>query len=78
MDGQSKRIYCATHKKEGMVNVINKRCLSEGCKIRPSFNTEGQLRGIYCATHKKEGMIDVKNKRCLSEGCNKQPNCNGV
>jgi hypothetical protein len=52
-----------------MVNVKDKTCLSEGCKIRPTYNVEGEKTALYCSTHKKEGMVDVMSNTCLSEWC---------
>ena len=71
-----KALYCSVHKKEGMVNVKDKKCIHEGCRTRPTFNTEGEANGLYCATHKKEGMVDVKHKTCINEGCRKIPTFN--
>jgi hypothetical protein len=68
-EGETKRLYCSEHKKEGMVDVNNKKCLE--CKKQPKFNKEGETRGLYCSEHKKDGMVDVKNKTCLD--CKKQP-----
>ena len=65
--------YCSVHKKEGMVNVKDKKCIHEGCRKQPTFNTEGKANALYCAAHKKEGMVDVKNKTCINEGCKKRP-----
>ena len=61
--------YCSVHKKEGMVDVKSKTCIHEGCRKRPTFNTEGEANALYCATHKKEGMVDVKNKTCYNNWC---------
>jgi hypothetical protein len=72
LEGETKGVYCNTHKKDGMIDVKHKRCLD--CKKRPNFNLEGETKGIYCADHKKDGMIDVVNKRCLD--CKKLPSCN--
>ena len=71
--GKSKRFFCKEHKKEGMIDVVNKRCKSEGCNIKPYYNEPEEKKGLYCKKHKKEGMIDVVNKRCMTQGCNKQP-----
>jgi hypothetical protein len=73
LEGETTPLYCSTHKKDGMVDVKHKRCLSEECNKHPSYNFEGQTKALYCSTHKTDGMIDVKSKRCLSEECNKQP-----
>jgi len=68
-EGEPKALFCATHKKEGMVNVKSKTCLE--CNKLPSFNNKGETTALYCVTHKKNGMVDVKSKTCLE--CNKQP-----
>ena len=60
-------MYCSGHKKDGMVNVINKTCLE--CKKHPSYNKEGKTKALYCSAHKKEGMVNVISKTCKSEWC---------
>jgi len=70
-EGETKALYCLTHKKDGMVDVKNKACLTEGCKKQPAFNKKGETRALYCSAHKKEGMIDVKHNTCLE--CNIRP-----
>ena len=69
-------MYCGIHRKEGMVNVKNKRCIHEDCKTRPTFNKEGATKGLYCGNHRKEGMVDVKSNRCIYEGCKTRPTFN--
>ena len=68
-EGKKNGLYCDTHKKDGMINVRNKRCAEEGCKKRSSYNHEGEKTPLYCGTHKKEGMIDVIHKRCNGYLC---------
>jgi hypothetical protein len=75
-EGETYSIYCATHKKDGMVDVKHKKCLENTCNIIPSYNYEGEKKGQYCATHKKEKMIDVINNNCIENGCNTKPNYN--
>ena len=65
-------LYCGSHKKEGMVNVISKICIHSDCKKQPAFNTPGK-KPLYCVTHKKEGMVDVISKTCIYEGCTTRP-----
>ena len=72
-EGETKALYCATHKKEGMRDIKNQTCFHEGCKKQPAFNYEGETKGLYCTTHKKEGMRDIKNQTCFHEGCKKRP-----
>jgi hypothetical protein len=72
-EGEKKALYCAKHKKEGMVNVKDKTCSHDGCKTRPIYNKEGEKKALYCAKHKKEGMVNVKDKTCSHDGCKTQP-----
>jgi EsV-1-7 cysteine-rich motif len=67
VEGLKTGIYCVTHKKYGMCDVVHKTCIE--CKKRPYYNIEGETNGIYCSDHKKQGMVDVINKRCID--CNK-------
>lgn len=69
LPGKIGGLFCATHKLNDMVNVINKTCLYESCRTRPLYNVAGSKTGIYCNVHKLPGMIDVKNKRCKFDGC---------
>ena len=72
-EGETKAIYCATHKLDGMINVKNKSCNHPNCKIIPVYNYEGKTKAIYCATHKLDGMIDVKSKSCNYPNCKTRP-----
>ncbi len=62
-EGEIKALYCSRHKKDGMVDVKNKKCLD--CDTIPTFNLEGETKGLYCKKHKKDGMVNVKNKTCI-------------
>ena len=70
IEGEKKRLYCSSHKADGMVNVANKMCLYNGCEVIAKFNTKGEKRGLYCSIHKADGMINVTSKKCLHNGCN--------
>jgi hypothetical protein len=72
---REKALYCFKHKKEGMIDVIHKRCIEKDCKKQPTYNLEGE-KALYCAKHNKEGMINVVNKRCIEKDCKKIPNYN--
>ena len=74
--GETKAIYCAAHKLDGMINVKNKSCNHPNCKTLPIYNYEGETKAIYCATHKLDGMINVKNKSCNHPDCKTRPNYN--
>jgi hypothetical protein len=72
VEGETKKLYCFTHKKEGMIDVKSKKCLE--CKSRPYFNVDGETTGIYCDKHKKENMVNVVSKTCLE--CKSRPSFN--
>ena len=73
IEGESIGLYCAAHKKAGMVNVKDKTCIEYGCRTIPNFNKEGESSSIYCVSHKKAGMVNVKSKTCVEDECRKQP-----
>jgi len=72
----TKAKYCSLHKLEGMVDVVHKKCLYEGCKLYPSFNFSMESIPIYCFEHKHEGMERKYYKKCIYENCNKQAGYN--
>lgn len=65
--GQSKRLYCANHKKENMIN--SRTCIVENCLITAGYNIRGETKRLYCNTHKKKDMINIKNKYCIIDKC---------
>lgn len=71
--GETKGLCCATHKLEGMINVVDKLCVFENCDKRAIYNFPGMTKGEYCMTHQLGGMVNVKLKRCDSEGCYTTP-----
>ena len=56
-----------------MIDIKNKTCIHEGCKIQPNYNNEGSIKALYCFSHKLNGMIDIKNKKCKSNLCYTRP-----
>jgi hypothetical protein len=56
--GYTKPEYCKTHKKDDMINVINKRCKEQGCNKLARGKTD------FCASH-------GGGKRCKEQGCDK-------
>ena len=76
LEGENCGLYCVSHKKQGMVDVKNKRCQEDGCRKIPSYNLEGENCGLYCVSHKKQGMVNVINKKCQEDGCTKRPSYN--
>ena len=62
--------HCAHHGAPlGMTNVKDKKCIIDGCQVRPNY---GEIDGPakYCMTHGVPlGMVDVKHKKCIVDGC---------
>jgi len=75
-EGSKSALYCAAHKKDGMMDIRNKRCIHEGCNKQPVFNVDGAKTALFCAVHKEDGMVDIKSKRCIHDGCNTRPTFN--
>jgi hypothetical protein len=46
IEGEKTALYCSTHKKEGMVNIISKTCKSEWCYTQPTNKYEGYC--LFC------------------------------
>jgi very-short-patch-repair endonuclease len=72
----TKRLYCNEHKKDKMINVCHKLCISANCSIRPNFNIPSETTPIYCAKHKLDGMIDTSHKKCNDKDCTIKPKYN--
>jgi hypothetical protein len=43
-EGETRGMYCFTHKKDNMVDIINKLCIHPGCKKRPTYNIKGEKK----------------------------------
>jgi hypothetical protein len=69
-------LYCATHKKDNMIDINHIKCVENDCPTRANYNYSTQTKPLYCATHKKDNMIDVISTKCIENGCNKQPTYN--
>ena len=76
MQGETKGLYCMTHKSPDMVNVKDRKCAHPGCTSQPNFNITGSTKGLYCVTHKSPDMVDVKNPKCAHPGCDSRPTFN--
>jgi hypothetical protein len=68
-EGESKALYCSTHKQEGMVDVKHKKCIYQNCKVQPTYNKEGESKALYCSSHKQEDMVNVRDKTCKTYLC---------
>jgi hypothetical protein len=69
--------FCAYHKIDGMVNILEKRyCEHEGCKIRSNFGNIGE-KPRFCFVHKEALMINLNDKKCEHPGCDTTP-CFGI
>ena len=64
--------WCASHRSERHIDVINKHCEKSGCTTNASF---GPLNGIKmrCSVHRLSNDINVCKKRCSHPGCSVKP-----
>ena len=76
LEGESKALYCVSHKLDGMVDIKHKTCIYSGCKIQPAYNLEGEAKALYCVSHKLDGMVNIVSKTCIYSGCKIQPTYN--
>ena len=63
--------YCAQHALNGVVNLYNIKCRTEGCGKRPSFGVAGTNSAEYCAQHSTDRTVNVCRKMSTSESCKK-------
>ncbi len=71
--GETKGLYCKTHKGPEMVNVIAKMCMYDGCGWHGKYNFPGETKGLYCKTHKDPRMVDLVSTFCAHDGCERRP-----
>lgn len=69
--GVKPAVFCATHKLDGMIDVISQRCEFPECDTMATFNFAGKRGRRFCSQHKLDGMVDVKHKTCAHTGCTK-------
>ena len=60
--------YCNEHKKDGMVNVKDKRCIIPDCRKGRLYGRPNEY-AIYCKKHAIEGTYNKRSKRCIGPGC---------
>ena len=72
--GSTTGLYCAEHKKDGMVDVKNKRCANNGCETLCNFGFPGRAK-THCKQHIQPGMIVNPKRKCST--C-KEPAIYGV
>ena len=76
LEGETRGIYCVSHKLDGMVDIKNKTCIHPNCKIQPVYNLEGEAKALYCVSHKLDGMVNVNDKQCIHSNCKIRPTYN--
>lgn len=77
VSGKTNRIYCALHKKKGMIDKTISRCCVKECTNmkKAIFGYKGEMQR-YCRVHRKDDMIDMENKSCAEEDCMIHPTYN--
>ena len=57
-------IFCKEQSKDSMVDLVNKVCEVEGCKVRVSFNQPGIRPAIRCDAHQQKKAWLVYATKC--------------
>lgn len=67
--------FCARHRLEHMVDVLDRHCAQHGCDRQPIYGQAGEKEGrpMWCPDHRPAGSFDVKTSRCQEPGCLKHP-----
>lgn len=63
------RAYCSSHKKDDMINLNKRICITENCGRYAVFNYKNEKKGIYCNKCKKDNMVNLQVESCLTDGC---------
>lgn len=62
---------CASHKREGMVDVRSSRCEFAACFRHPSFGYKWEKKRRFCGRHKLTDMVDVRSRN-QAQVCNQR------
>jgi len=71
-------IFCCEHKLNKMIDTKHKKCIYDGCKMRPNYNIKGEFNALYCVTHKTHEMVNINSNTCKYKECNLQPSYNFI
>lgn len=64
LEGTKRPEYCAEHAKDGMINVLSRRCTNPSCNTIASFGVNDDRRiPEFCAKHAKAGMVVIKGNK---------------
>jgi hypothetical protein len=74
-EGETKGLFCAKHKDDDMINVLDKRC--KKCNMLARYNIgiddEKNFKPLYCFIHASDDMHDVKRNTCNVDNCFTRP-----
>jgi hypothetical protein len=76
--GYPKALFCKYHKKDDMIDCLEKLCNPPHCWRQGTFGYNRFDKNRVCKEHRKDGMKDVKNvtRICNFIGCDRQANYN--
>mmetsp|Transcript_16872 Transcript_16872/g.42560 ORF Transcript_16872/g.42560 Transcript_16872/m.42560 type:complete len:279 (+) Transcript_16872:55-891(+) len=70
-DVDRKPLFCAKHKDENHVEVVNRRCSVSGCDRRSTYGDPVSRKAVFCALHKRPGLANVSCQTCRK--CKRRP-----
>lgn len=60
--------YCAKHKADTHVDLVNPKCKHAGCTVRASYGPPGKLVE-WCSKHRAADHVSTTHKQCKHPGC---------
>ena len=67
LQGESRGIYCISHKLENML-VVGSLCIVDTCKNTAKYNLKNMKRK-YCENHKSDKMVESGKPICQTNDC---------
>ena len=52
-----------------MIDITHKKCIHNGCILRPNYNFPGEKIAKFCLKHKLQNMVNILSKKCEYLGC---------
>jgi EsV-1-7 cysteine-rich motif len=72
-EADGRKIRCAKHKEDDMVDLINRKCNEPKCNVTASFGYEADKKKLRCFAHKDDDMVSLTSRFCKHPGCKTQP-----
>lgn len=73
--GEKSGLYCCTHKLDGMINVVSKKCIHTEvvngetikCNTTANYAAPGEHTKKYCGKHRNYTMVNPNRRKCIRD-----------